>query len=185
MNMDTDIFWSALLGTSLPAILVSSVVLFLTHRTNRSLEYVKGEIQTNSKLSLLSHEQEVSALVNLHESFRKFIDFTRRRYYVKSGPVSMDQMWEFYDSIEKELVFLRPQNRKLIKKYQGELVAFWNWAASQPEPESVSAETELQHRLDFEIPGHLERVRELIDVISDREPSAQQGTPADAKMRRG
>jgi hypothetical protein len=166
--MNSNIFWTALLGTSLPSILVAAVVLYLTHRTNRRLEIIRAELQTKTKVSALQHEQEIAALVNLHESFRKYLDFVRRKFYVKSAPSSVDPMWDFFDSIEKELVYLNPKNRRLIKQYQGELVVFWNWAQSQPQPESVGDETELQRRLDYEIPGYLEKVREMIDTLTNR-----------------
>lgn len=157
----------------MPAILVSAVMLFLTHRTNKRLELLRAELQKHGQISILQHKSEIEALEEIYDAFCEYLDFLRRKLYFSPSPISMDPMWDFNKAIQKNLVRIRPSSREAVQRYQFELLEFWNWALGQPRSESLNEETELRRRLDFEIPSYLEKLRGLIDDIC--QTSTQQG----------
>ena len=192
MSIDWNIFWAALIGTTLPALVASLVMLLLTHRTNRALTLLKGDLDKRAVMFSVWHQKRINALVETYEAFRVYLDFLRRALYIPTTRQNLDPMWDFRTSIERNLVYLDAATQSDIQTFQSELLTFWNWAHGQHEIGSEENIKAVQQRLDFEIPDYLEKVRNVINAYASPDEAekpgftpAQQGAPADAKKRRG
>jgi hypothetical protein len=166
--MNWDAFWSGLLGTTIPATLVSILMLYLNHRTNRSLEEYKSAIAKDLSDHKLWHEKRIASLLAIHDAFRQCLDWLRRSLYA-SPPKGLDvtPLHVFFNSIQEHLVYLNDDLRETILKYQADLLQFWNWTVrlvSDGDPESWK---KVQNRLDFEVPQYLEKLRQVINTYAD------------------
>ena len=170
-------FWSALLGAAFPGFISSLVLLLLNNRNTAKMERYKTtmaeklvELQTalqNQNARFLHwHHQRMTALVEVYEAFRKYLDFLRRRLYIPGSQGSMDPYFEFRTTIDKNLVFLDDPLQQKIIGLQGELLIFWNWAVQQPRDKGITND-EVQKRLDFEIPSYLDILRKEINDYAD------------------
>jgi hypothetical protein len=104
--------------------------------------------------------------VEIYEAFRTYLDFLRRALYVPGWRGSLDPYFDYRTTIDRNLVFLDDELQGRINDMQGELLLFWNWALQEPRGSGVSDDA-VQHRLDFEIPGVLERLRREINAYAD------------------
>lgn len=160
--MEWRAFWSSLLGAATPSFVVALVMLVLTHQTNRRLENYKKELDRRFQMLSLWHSKRVSALLDLYEAFRRHLNFLRRILYpagTAGGDVS--EMHDLPEAVDKNLVYLDDDLAVRIRELQGELLVFWNWAARERERGDEGLDA-VRHRLDFEIPGYLDKLRELI-----------------------
>ena len=192
MNIDWSTFWSALAGSALPAFLASVVVHYLTYRTNCALEQhknalaqrlsvIENDMKTKAAMFSVWHQKRIDALAAIYDAFRAHLDFLRRKLYLPDQRLSLDPMWDFRNTVEKNLVFLNDSLQQDIQRFSGELLEFWNWAQVQNRPGGISDTDPVQKRLDYEIPGYLEKLRRVINSYADPqflipEPKAQQGT---------
>jgi len=176
--MNWDAFWAGLLGTTIPAFLVAVIMLWLNHRTNKALEAHRSSLA--EKLSVMNndlskrmgmfaawHQKRVSALIEIYEAFRTYLDFLRRALYFSRTGMSMDPMWDFRTVIDRNLVFLDDQLQNDVLTFQSELLLFWNWAMERHSAGGQADLEAVQHRLDFEIPGYLEKLRKVINSYAD------------------
>jgi len=173
--MEWNAFYSGLVGTTIPAFLVSVLMLYLNHRTSRALESHKLQIakemsELNSRLSrnvnmfALWHEKRVESLIEIYETYRIYLDWLRKSLYPsRQKSLDVTPMHEFFDSIQKYLVFFDDELRGKILSYQSDLLKFWNWTSHVEE----SNWSEVRNRLDYEIPKYLEKLREDINQYSD------------------
>ena len=177
--MNWDAFWSGLLGTTIPAILLSVLMLYLNHRTNRSIEEYKSGRARELSDHKLWHEKRISSLISIHDAFRKYIAWLRNSLYV-SQPKGLDltPLHDFVDSIQEQLVYLNDDLRQTILKHQRELLQFRNWSVSLSTDEDPEVWKQVQKRLDFEIPQYLERLRQDIDACAD--PKYPKDIPRDS-----
>jgi len=109
------------------------------------------------------HEKRVEALIDLYEAFSRYLDFLRRLFYF-SPKVTRDvtPMHVFARTIEAKLVFLDDGMAAKITQYQRELFEFWNWVMAT----GIATEP-VRHRLDYEIPAYLSRLRRDINEFLD------------------
>lgn len=166
--MNWDAFWAALWGTTIPAFLVSLLMLYLNHRTNRSIEQYKSVSARDLSDHQLWHEKRITSLLAIHESFRKYLDFLRRALYV--GPpegLDVTPMHDFFNSSEEHLVYLNDDLRRTVIQNQGELIEFWNWTFSLRGDDDPECWKQVQQRLDVEIPAYLEKLRQIINSYAD------------------
>jgi hypothetical protein len=197
MNIDWSAFWSALAGTAVPAFLASLGVLYLTHRTNRALEQYKSalavrlsilenELGTKAGMFSVWHQKRIDALAVIYEAFRLYLDFLRRALYIPGQGKSIDPMWDFRTTVEQNLVYLNDSLQDDVQQLSGELLVFWNWAQQQNRPGGIDDADLVQKRLDFEIPGYLEKLRKIINSYADpgfriEGPKAQPSAAPDPK----
>jgi len=181
MSIDWNIFWSALVGTTLPALGASLVMLLLTYRTNRELALLKGDLDKRAAMFSVWHQKRINALVETYEAFRVYLDFLRRALYIPTTGKNLDPMWDFRTSIERNLVYLDTATQREIQTFQSELLVFWNWAHEQ---QGIGGEDHIkavQQRLDFEIPGYLEKLRKVINIYASP-GDAEQPDPTPAQQ---
>jgi hypothetical protein len=103
--MNTDVLLSAFIG-GLPASITSLVVLYMTRKSNQSLEKVKTKYQQDLVQFSKWHEKRIEALISIYEAFCDYLDFLRRRLYVKNAGMSMDPVHEFHNKIERQMLYL-------------------------------------------------------------------------------
>ncbi len=70
-------FWSGLLGTTIPGLIVTLLVLRITSSFNRSLERFKFDLQRDTVRFSKWHEKRVDACVAVYVAFSQFLDFLR------------------------------------------------------------------------------------------------------------
>jgi hypothetical protein len=179
INMNWETFISSFIGTTIPAFIVSAVLLFLNYRTNRALEEYRKEISSQleeqknllnqrSEMFSLWHQKRVIALLTIYDAFRKHLDFLRRHLYVfphVGGDVS--PIHDFPNTIQEQIVYLNDALQTKIRKYQMELLEFWNWAVEIGSKNEAESWTEVQYKLDYEIPNYLEILRKDINEFAD------------------
>lgn len=166
--MNWNAFLAALLGTTIPAFLVSLLMLYLNHRTNRSIEQYKSASARDLSDHQIWHEKRIASLLAIHDSFRKYLNFLRKSLYV-SPPTGLDvtPMHDFSNSIEEHLVYLNDDLRRTVVGYQGELLQFWNWTVTLRDDNDPECWKQVQNRLDYEIPGYLDKLRQFINSYAD------------------
>jgi len=177
--MDWNAFWSGLLGTTVPALVVSVLLLVLNHRTNRALEKYRAEmaeelsrtqsfLAQRSKMLTFWHEKRVASLLEIYEAFRQYLDFLRRALFIKPHKgVDVSPQHDFCNSIQKHLVFFDDALRQKVLSYQNELLEFWNWSVCRLGEENDQSWDEVQRRLDYEVPLYLEKLRRDINEYAD------------------
>lgn len=178
MVIDWSAFVSALIGTTIPGLVVSIYLLWLNYRSSKSIENHKKELtkQIAEVQHLLGkertkyrfwHEQRVTALVEIYGAFVTYLRFIRRQLYVAGASGrSMDPYFEFQETLDKNLLFLDDDLNKFIIGLSGELLQFWNWAMEQRREPGITND-EVKRRLDFEIPQVLERLRVRVNLYAD------------------
>jgi hypothetical protein len=176
--MNWNVFWSAILGTTIPALIGSLIMLYLTHRTDKALELhrnmlaerlsvLESELKRRAEMFSVWHQKRLNALVEIHEAFRVYLDFLRRALYIPGMRTSMDPMWDFRNTVERNLVFLDDALQKDVQNFSGELRLFWNWALQQQRVPGPLGEDPVQKRLDYEIPTYLEKLRQVINRYAE------------------
>lgn len=174
--MDWTSFWIGLAATA-PTLVVSLVVLYFTHRSNKAAEsyrtalaerlsILESELQTRAGMFSAWHQKRLDALVEIYQAVRLYLDFLRKALYIPGSRVSLDPMWDFRRTLDTNLVYLDSSLQFEVQRISGELLLFWNWARGQSRGEGVSDDT-VQKRLDFEMPGYLERLRKIINSYAD------------------
>ncbi len=177
MSIDWSSFISALLGTAIPGLAVSILLLWLNNRSSKSIETHKNELSSRlaevqhllakeGVKSNLWHEQRVEALIEIYRAFASYLRFLRKALYVPNSGELMDPYFEFRETLDKNLLFLDDELGKFINTLSGELLLFWNWAMSQKREPGITND-EVQKRLDFEIPTVLERLRIRVNQYAD------------------
>ncbi len=173
--MNWDAFWSGLIGTTIPALTMSVFMLYLTHRSNRALEGYRKRIEQDLANHQFWHQKRVLALLAIYEEFRKYLDFLRRVFYIKSSMgFDVTPMHDFHNAIETHLVYFNDELRQIVLTYKSELLEFWNWAIHLRTKENEDNWGEVQKRLDYEIPVYLEKIR--IDINKYSDPSYKEGS---------
>ena len=176
--MDWNAFWSGLFGTTIPAFVVSLIMLYLNHRTNKALErhrnalaerlsVLESELRKRAEMFSVWHQKRVNALVEIYEAFRLYLDFLRRALYIPDSRTSLDPYWDFRTTVERNLVFLDDNLQQQVEQFSGELLLFWNWAHMQQRPPGPLGEDPVQKRLDYEIPTYLAKLRQIINWYAD------------------
>jgi len=148
-------------------------LLWLNNRSTRSLENYKTELarslaqlqHTNAQATLW-HERRVSALVEIYDAFRLYLDFLRRALYVPRSRVSLDPYHDFRRTLDKNLLYLDDDLQSFVTQLQGELLLFWNWAHGQVRKEGITDDA-VQQKLDYEVPLVLERLRQRVNLYAD------------------
>jgi hypothetical protein len=158
--MNWSAFWSGLLGTTLPGLVVSLLVLRASNRVNRSLEEYKQQLNQNTLMSAKWHERRMESLSAIYEAFRKYLVFLRCKLYVPDERLSIDPMHDFHREIEQHIVYLDDRAAVRVAQYRSELLLFWNWAIRVLCRDGEPAREEIQRRLDFEIPSYLPKLRQ-------------------------
>jgi hypothetical protein len=179
MQIDWSAFSSALLGTTIPGLVVSALLLYLNNKSSKSVEAYKVEL--SSQLTELQqilahdearvrlwHERRVNALVDIYQAFVLYLKFLRRAHYVRTEPpqaVSLDPMWDFSEVIEKNRLYLDDELHDFVQGLSVELLKFWNFAVMS----RVKGDdhTEIQRQLDDELPKVLNRLRVRIHEYAD------------------
>ena len=169
--MNWTAFWSGLLGTTLPGLGISLLVLHLTNRINTAMERHKKELQKDIIKFSKWHEKRLDAAISIYNGFFDYLAFLRRTLYVAGDRTSLDPYHEFRDTVERQIVFLDDATAEKVIRYQGELLVFWNWAENSLAINGESEREKIQHRLDYEIPLYLPRLREHINIVADPECS--------------
>jgi hypothetical protein len=166
--MNWGAFWASLLGTTIPAFVVSLLMLYLNHRTNRSIEQYKSARARDLSDHQIWHEKRIASLLAIHDAFRRYLDFLRRALYVSPRKgLDVTPMHDFFNSIEEHLVYLNDDLRRTVVEYQAELLQFWNWTVTLRTDDDPECWKQVQKRLDFEIPGYLEKLRQVINSYAD------------------
>ena len=159
MSINWQAFWSSLLGTTIPGLAVSILLLWLNNRSTKPVESYKSELArrlTELQNQLANenaqathwHQKRVAALVEIYDAFRPYLDFLRRELYVPGPPrESMDPYHDFRAALDKNLLFLDDDLQQFVNSLQGELLHFWNWAQEQPRGHGITGD-EVQRRLD-------------------------------------
>ncbi len=180
MNFDWSAFLSALLGTTIPGLAVSIILVIANNRSSKSIESYKNELSdrlasiqyslnNQENKAKLWHERRVSSLIEIYQGFVDYTDFLRRQLYVKgSCKESMDPMHDIYRTIVRNNIYLNDDLAKFIGGLHSELLQFWNWAMTiqNERPEGITGDP-VQQRLDYEIPQVLERLRVRINAFAD------------------
>jgi hypothetical protein len=128
------------------------------------------------------HQKRIDALVAIYEAFRTYLVFLRRALYIPGEGLPLDPMWDFRNTLERNMVFLNDSLQRDIQRFSSELQYFWNWAHDQTRPGGIDETDPVQQRLDYEIPEYLEKLRQVINSYSDpnfrtEEPEAQPVAP--------
>jgi hypothetical protein len=176
--MNWNAFWSAMLGTTIPAFVASLIMLYMTHRTNKALELhrnvlaerlsiIESELRKRAEMFSVWHQKRVNALVEIYEAFMLYLDFLRRALYIPDTRTNLDPMWDFRTTVERNLVFLDDDLQSQVQEFSGELLQFWNWAHQQKRTPGPLGEDPVQKRLDYEIPTYLEKLRQVINRYAD------------------
>ena len=176
--------WSQMIENAAPAALstfvVSALMLFLNHRASRRLERYKTELElqlANDRARLEEsilrrsawYEKRSAALVELYGAFYAYLDFLRRHLYFDQRAGDVTPMHEFRSACDSLSVFLTDDLKARMDQYTGELLQFWNWAVQNRETD----QEEIRRRLDYEIPGYLDRLRVDIGRYLDDAPSTE------------
>ena len=66
------------------------------------------------------------------------------------------------------MVYLDESLQRDIQRLSGELLLFWNWAHGQTRPGGIDDADPVQNRLDYEIPGYLDKLRVMINAYADQ-----------------
>ena len=114
MQFDWSTFLSALLGTTIPGLLVSILLLWLNNRSSKSIESHKSELSRQltevqhilakeGAKSKLWHERKVEALIEIYVAFTSYLDFLRRALYLAGSREPMDPYFEFRRALDKNL----------------------------------------------------------------------------------
>jgi hypothetical protein len=177
MHIEWSAFWSSLLGTTVPGLVISLLLLWLNHRNAKALESQKTtfaaqlaglqhELTTQGAQFTFWHQKRVAALVEIYDAFRNYLDFLRRALYIPGSRGSLDPYFDFRKLIDQNLVFLDDELQQRLNGMHVELLQFWNWAQQQERGVGITGDA-VQQRLDFEIPGVLERLRREINSYAD------------------
>ena len=188
--MDWNSFFTGLLGTILPMLIVSIIMWKLNQKTNKALEthrtelsrkltFLEKELGKRAEMFSVWHQKRVNALVEIYQAFREYLNFVRRQLYIPSHTESMDPYFKFRDTLDENLVYLNDELQQQIQQYSGELLLFWNWAVIQEREGNVSAEDEVQRRLDYEIPTYLEKLRKVINDYAEPENYSDEKTESE------
>ncbi|WP_342709774.1 hypothetical protein AAFG13_35815 [Bradyrhizobium sp. B124] len=157
-------FWSGLLGTTIPGLIVTLLVMRITSGFNRSLERFKVELQRDSVRFSKWHEKRVEACVAVYVAFSDFLDFLRAELYIDGRPpMSLDPLHNFSRELQKQMIFLEDGLAEKVLQYQGELLAFRNDVVSRRQAGTDFTQTKLDH----EIPAYLPRLRRDINLTLD------------------
>jgi|GEM_PF-2984918 len=173
--MDWNAFWSAVLGSAVPGSAISMLMLYLTHRNNKAMERHKTELQQSIVKFTKWHDKRLEALLVIYNAFCDYLDFLRRSLYIehKEGRC-MDPMHDFHRTIERQTVYLDDVMAEKVHQYQGELLIFWNWSHTVLHEEGEAGREKVRHRLDYEIPGYLPKLRKDINEFLDPNYQASQ-----------
>jgi hypothetical protein len=145
-QIDWTAFWSGLLGTTLPGLFVSLLVLRVTRNFNQSLERLKSDLQRDVVKFSKWQERRVEASVAIYIAFRKYLDFLRLALYWEHKRLDVTPMHAFHDAVDDNLVYLDDSLAEKVLQYQGELLAFWNDSVGRIGTDPV------RKKLDYEIP---------------------------------
>jgi hypothetical protein len=167
--MHWSIVLSSFLGTTFPTGALTLLGLYFTRRVNRSLESFKKDIQQDVVKFTKWHEKRLSALETIYAAFCDYLDFLRRMLYVPREGRDLTPMHAFRHILDRQLLYLDDSTAATINRYQGELLLFWNWAVTSLSEKGEVAREAVQHRLDYEIPAYLPRLREDIARAVDPE----------------
>jgi hypothetical protein len=169
MPFDSTTFWSSVAGAALPSLAVGVAIWALTSRTNRSLARYQAQLSRDSEATRIWQSHRVEALIEVYDAFRQHLDFLRRFFYwPETDSKDVTPLHEFHKRLEKVLVFFDEDAAAEIRVVQGELLTFWNWAIERiSQPETLQ---EVRHRLDFDIPGYLDRIRQFVNREALRAP---------------
>jgi hypothetical protein len=159
-------FFSGLIGTAVPALIVSLLMLQVTKRVNQSLERFKSELQQDSVRFGKWHEKRVEASIALYVAFDEYLDFLRKAFYVPNDGLDVTPLHEFQRTIQRQAVFFDETLANKVSQYCAELHQFWNTSV-QSLAAGESSRPEIQRRLDYEIPTYLVRLREDINIAMD------------------
>lgn len=165
--MNWSAFLSGLLGTTLPGLVVSLLMLYLTSRTNKSMERHRKELEQNIVRFSKWHDRRLESLITVYNAFCDVLDFLRRNLYVETKEVRMDPMHEFFRTIDRQIVYLDDSMAEKVKRYQSELIGFWNWSMKSLSEKGEESRKDIRHRLDTEIPSYLPRLRRDINEFLD------------------
>lgn len=71
-------------------------------------------------------------------------------------------MHDFRNLLDRKLVFLDDELACRINNLSGELLLFWNWAQRRRD-EGEEGLQEVRNKLDYDIPGYLDKLRRIIN----------------------
>jgi hypothetical protein len=154
--MNWPIFLSGLVGSSLPG-------LFLGIYFTRSLERLKGDLQRDVFKSSKWHERRIEAVIAVYEAFEVYLDFLRKKLYWEGDKGPVDQIHQFPKAIRSNVMFLDDELSEEILQYQGQLLSFWNDTVANDE----IASEDTRHKLDYELPAILPKLRRAINKSMD------------------
>jgi hypothetical protein len=164
-------FWSGLLGTTIPGLIVTLLVLRITSSFNRSLERFKVELQRDAVRFSKWHEKRVDACVAIYVAFSDFLDFLRLELYLDDQRPSLDPLHNFSRELQKQMIFLDDKLAEKVLQYKGELLAFRNEVVSRRQAGTEFTQT----KLDYEIPAYLPRLRRDINLALDPTYDSNEG----------
>ena len=82
-------------------------------------------------------------------------------------------MHDFRKACDSLSVFLTDELKAKVDQYAAELLQFWNWSVENRE----THQEEIRRRLDYEIPGYLDRLRIDISRYLEKVPDRTDETP--------
>jgi hypothetical protein len=152
----------AAIGSAVPGLIVAIIVLVLTYRTNRSLERYRKDLDKKLQMFGIWHGKRLGALIDIYEGFRQYLDFLRKHLYFSSGGGDVTPMHDFRILLDQKLVFLDDELASRINNLSVELLMFWNWAQAK-RYEGEEGLLEVRNKLDYDIPGYLDKLRRIIN----------------------
>ncbi len=179
MTFDWPAFVASLVGTTIPGLIVSALLLFLNNKSSKSVEAYKVELSGqltelqhilahDEAKARLWHERRVDALVAIYLAFADYLVFLRRMHYVEGDTppgMSLDPLWDFRRILEKNRLYLDDELHKFVMALDGELMQFWQFAVKCRR--DGNSHEEVQRRLDYEVPSVLERLRIRVHEYAD------------------
>jgi hypothetical protein len=159
-------------------------MVLLNHRASRRLERYRTELarQLASERAKLEesilrrsawYEKRSTAFVELYAAFYAYLDFLRRHLYFNQRGGDVTPMHDFRKACDSLSVFLTDELKAKVDQYAAELLQFWNWSVENRE----THQEEIRRRLDYEIPGYLDRLRIDISRYLEKVPDRTDETP--------
>ena len=172
--LDWQTFWSSLLGTTVPGLIVSILMLVLHTRSTRNIESHKAslaqqlaDLQHRYSRSMILHQKRVDALIAIYHAFQSYMDFFRKTLYIRVSGACMDPMHEFNNTVDTNLIYLSEEQAEFVNMKREFLLEFWNWSFTQERYNCIDSRDMVQNRLDFEIPKVLDDIRRQFRIYID------------------
>lgn len=175
--MNWQAIWSGVVGTAIPAVIVSLIRFWFNRSINRSIEKLKSDLQRDIVTFTKWHDKRIEACVIVYEAFAKYLDFLRSALYVPGLGNNMDPMHAFAKIFDMQALYLGQDLEYKIRIYQEELLIFWNESLKSIARNGEGGRAEIKHRLDYSIPQYLVKLRADINELLGPKSRAGESHP--------